>query len=140
MKISIRKKQIIDRPARHVLAYIQNLANIGDYEPKLSHVTLQTESMTYDAKGQFMGLGWQGRFAYELRPNGFHSWMIDGPLDHMQGGFAVRALDGSHSQLMHYEEYDLPWWLFVCVPVVKLYLNFSLQKELNTIKEKLCSH
>jgi hypothetical protein len=135
----IRDEVLVEAPPEQALAVIKDLNCLAQYEPKVDSLRV-TQKMrtggTYTARGRFAGLPWQGRFSYEMRPHGFHSEMIAGPPGvRVSGGFVVCSDMPDLSHVIHYEHYQLSWWLWPFVLPLRLYLKQAIKNELHVVAQ-----
>ena len=74
---------------------------------------------------------WHGEFAYELNEGGFHSRTAGVPPEEatVEGGFVVAPIAGGCT-VIHYEQYVLAPWLRPIKPVVRMYLRWTMRREL----------
>ena len=96
---------------------------------------------SYDVRGRFAGVPWQGRFDYELNPAGFHSRDADVPREDatVEGGFVVAPLGADQCTVIHYEQYVLARWLAPLRLLVKAYLHRSMRRELRDLRRLVVS-
>ena len=138
-EVVITENIFIDVPLEQALAVIQDLNWLARYEPKVDYVCVTPKAKTggtYTARGRFAGLPWQGRFSYKIRPQGFHSEMISGPPGvQVSGGFVVRSEAQYRCRVMHYERYQLSWWLWPLVFLLRLYLKRAMKNELCAVEQ-----
>ncbi|MCW5968655.1 MAG: hypothetical protein KIT57_09085 [Blastocatellales bacterium] len=125
---------LVDALPKHAVAVIKDLKWLAHYEPKVDSVRIEPKTQmcgSYTACGRFAGLPWRGSFSYEMRPHGFHSKMISGPWGvQVSGGFVVRSNEQCRCRVIHYERYQLSWWLWPLVFLLRLYLKRAMKDEL----------
>jgi hypothetical protein len=126
-------------PPDTVLPAIWEIENIEHCEVKADRVEVHPDtsrSGTYDVRGRFAGVPWQGRFQYELDARGFHSRTADVPRRDakVEGGFVVSPLGEAGSTVIHYEQYVLARWLRPFAWVVRAYLHWSMHRELRVLR------
>ena len=92
-------------------------------------------SGTYKVRGRFAGVPWRGEFAYVLNDAGFHSRNAGIPAEEatIEGGFVVTPLAGGCT-VIHYEQYLLARWLVPLKQLVRLYLRWSMSRELRDLE------
>lgn len=141
IRISVIDQIEIRVTADQAKAFLLNISNISEYEPKVKSVqaTSQTPSTgTYISHGKFLGLSWSGKFTYETNDHGFHSEMVEGTLaNKMHGGFIIRSNQDNTCLIKHYESYSLPNWTLFIYPILKRYLRVEMNKELLNISRLL---
>ena len=95
--VSVVGYKLLNCSVEEALAFVQNLKQIAEYEPKINKSQVTTTSATqgtYSTQGFFSCVPWRGRFEYTLHQHGFHSHMVGGWLaNNMQGGFVVLPYD-----------------------------------------------
>lgn len=135
--VVIKDTILIDALPERALAVIKDLNWLAHYEPKVDSVHVKATTPaggTYTARGRFAGLPWRGRFSYEIRPHGFHSEMTSGPSGvQVSGGFVVRSHEQYCCRVMHYECYQVSWWLWPLVFLLRLYLIRAMKNELHAV-------
>jgi hypothetical protein len=125
------------------VAAIWEIKNIERTEVKADVVAVSPESSangTYWVRGRFAGVPWRGEFAYFLNDAGFHSRNADRPADEatIEGGFVVTPLaDGC--TVIHYEQYVLARWLAPLKHVIRLYLRWSMSRELRDLERLIAA-
>jgi hypothetical protein len=120
------------------VAAIWEIKNIEVTEVKADTVVVSPEtsrSGTYRVRGRFAGVPWRGKFAYALNDAGFHSRNAGMPAEYatIEGGFVVTPLAGGCT-VIHYEQYVLPRWLAPLKHVLRLYLRWSMARELRDLE------
>lgn len=137
----VKDRIVVPCPAEQARSFLQDIAMIEKYEPKLSRAEVHPSGETrgtYETHGYFAGLPWQGKFSYELTPAGFFSEMLEGPVQGLQvsGGFEVAALGPSLCLVTHHEKYALRAWYLILplLPAIKAYLTMAIHKELQDLK------
>lgn len=118
-----------------VLPAVWEIKNIERCEVKADLVDVTKESDTrgsYKVRGRFAGLPWRGEFFYELNPKGFHSTNAFHPQKGytIEGGFVVEPVSDDRCLVIHYEQYRLPLWFWPLRAPIRLYLKWSMRKEL----------
>jgi hypothetical protein len=120
------------------VAAIREIKNIERTEVKADAVVVSPDtssSGTYKVRGRFAGVPWRGEFAYFLNDAGFHSRNAGIPAEEatIEGGFVVTPLaDGC--TVIHYEQYLLARWLAPLKHLVRLYLRWSMSRELRDLE------
>jgi hypothetical protein len=124
-------------PKEDAVAAIREIKNIERTEVKADAVVVSPESPssgTYKVRGRFARVPWRGEFAYSLNDAGFHSRNAGMPAEDatIEGGFVVTPLaDGC--TVIHYEQYVLTPWLVPLKHVLRLYLRWSMARELHDL-------
>lgn len=126
------------------VAAIQDIKNIEMTEVKADAVTVSPETPergTYRVRGHFAGFPWRGHFAYALNDGGFHSRNAGVPPERatIEGGFAVTPL-ASGCTVIHYEQYVLSRWLVPLRPAIRVYLRWSMARELRDLEELIAAN
>jgi hypothetical protein len=130
-------------PREDAVAAIWEIKNIERTEVKADAVAVSAESSskgTYRVRGRFAGVPWRGEFAYLLNDAGFHSRNADRPADEatIEGGFVVTPLaDGC--TVIHYEQYVLAQWLVPLKHLIRLYLRWSMARELRDLERLIAT-
>ena len=124
-------------PKEDAVAAIWEIKNIERTEVKADAVVVSPDTSstgTYRVRGRFAGVPWRGEFAYFLNDAGFHSRNADKPPEEatIEGGFVVTPLaDGC--TVIHYEQYVLAPWLVPLKHVIRMYLRWSMSRELRDL-------
>jgi hypothetical protein len=126
-------------PREATLQAIWEIKNIELTEVKADAVNVDPETPTtgtYRVRGRFAGVPWHGEFAYELNEGGFHSRTAGVPPEQatVEGGFVVTPIAGGCT-VIHYEQYVLAPWLRPIKPVVRMYLRWTMRRELRDFEE-----
>ena len=130
-------------PKEEAVAAIWEIKNIERTEVKADAVAVSPESSSkgaYRVRGRFAGVPWRGEFAYFLNDAGFHSRNADRPADEatIEGGFVVTPLaDGC--TVIHYEQYVLARWLVPLKHIIRLYLRWSMARELRDLERLIAT-
>jgi hypothetical protein len=125
------------------VAAIWEIKNIERTEVKADVVAVSPESSsngTSRVRGRVAGVPWRGEFAYFLNDAGFHSRNADRPADEatIEGGFVVTPLaDGC--TVIHYEQYVLARWLVPLKHLIRLYLRWSMSRELRDLERLIAA-
>lgn len=125
------------------VAAIQDIKNIEHTEVKADEVVVSPDTPThgtYRVRGRFAGVPWRGQFAYSLNPGGFHSRNAGVPPEQatIEGGFVVTPVaDGC--TVIHYEQYVLAAWLLPLRHAIRLYLRWSMGRELRDLERLIAS-
>jgi hypothetical protein len=120
------------------VAAIRDIKNIERTEVKADAVVVSPETPergTYRVRGRFACLPWQGQFDYVLHDGGFHSRNADVPPEQatIEGGFVVTPL-AVGCTVIHYEQYVLPRWLVPLRHAIRVYLRWSMARELRDLE------
>lgn len=120
------------------IAAIRDIKNIERTEVKADAVVVSPETSergTYRVRGRFAGVPWRGQFAYFLHAGGFHSRNAGVPPERatIEGGFVVTPL-ASGCTVIHYEQYVLARWLHPLRHAIRLYLRWSMGRELRDLE------
>lgn len=121
------------------LAMIWEIKNIEKTEVKADEVQVFKQSETrgtYKVRGHFAGTPWHNEFIYELNEQGFHSFEAHPPAagPRIKGGFVVISTGEQICTILHYEQYILPMWGIPFKPLVRVFLQWSMKKELRDLK------
>ena len=120
------------------VAAIRDIKNIERTEVKADAVVVSPETPergTYRVRGRFAGFPWRGYFAYVLHDGGFHSRNAGVAPEQatIEGGFVVTPL-ASGCTVIHYEQYVLAPWLRPLRHAIRLYLRWSMNRELRDLE------
>jgi hypothetical protein len=120
------------------VAAIREIKNIERTDVKADAVVVSPQtpsSGTYKVRGRFAGVPWRGEFEYVLNDAGFHSRNAGIPAEEatIEGGFVVTPLAGGCT-VIHYEQYMLVGWLVPLKHLVRLYLRWSMARELRELE------
>jgi len=130
-------------PKREAVAAIWEIKNIERTEVKADAVVVSPETPdrgTYRVRGRFGGVPWRGEFVYFLNESGFHSRNAGVPPEDatIEGGFVVTPIaDGC--TVIHYEQYVLVRPLLPLKHVIRLYLRWSMARELRDLEQLIRS-
>lgn len=134
--LTVNRRILISAPHESVRTYLSDLNEIARYEPKVDAITVSPAGGTAEASGRFLGLPWRGSFQFQFMPDGgYRGVMVSGPLKRMSCRVMIRPVNGG-TMLEHDEEYDLPLFLRPLSPLVKTWLDHTLESELDLIKER----
>ena len=133
--------------------YLRDTTNLMDYEMKVLQSTVvrtypDGSGLDYRLQGYAMGiLWWRSTFSMKfLGCGGFWSQCIGGPVSYVlppgspSGGFWLRVVDETTTDVTHTEKYLLPWgtplgiWI---APLWRVWLQRSMEVEMEIIKESL---
>jgi hypothetical protein len=133
-RITVVRAREMRHPREAVVAATWDIKGIERTEVKAQAVEVEPSTATegtYQVRGRFAGIPWRGRFAYELNPAGFHSRSAGVRADDatIEGGFVVTPLAGGCT-VIHYEQYVLTLWLRPLAPLIRLYLRWTMRREL----------
>ena len=125
-------------PREDAVVAIRNIKNIERTEVKADAVVVSPDTPTrgtYRVRGRFAGVPWRGHFAYVLHDAGFHSRTAGVPPEQatIEGGFVVTPL-ASGCTVIHYEQYVLAAWLRPLRHAIRLYLRWSMARELRDLE------
>ena len=130
-------------PKREAVAAIWEIKNIERTEVKADAVVVSPETRdrgTYRVRGRFGGVPWRGEFAYFLNESGFHSRNAGVPPEDatIEGGFVVTPIaDGC--TVIHYEQYVLARPLTPLRHLIRLYLRWSMSRELRDLERLIAT-
>jgi hypothetical protein len=130
-------------PKRQAVAAIRDIKNIERTEVKADAVVVSPETPdrgTYRVRGRFGGVPWRGQFVYFLNDSGFHSRNAGVPPEEatIEGGFVVTPIaDGC--TVIHYEQYVLARSLVPLKHVIRLYLRWSMSRELRDLEQLIAT-
>lgn len=137
MEVLVKRKVSVNHPANEALSFLQNVATLEWYEPKVDSITvnrISPESGEYSIKGHFAGLPWKGVFSYTLHRRGFRSEMTKAPRGvRLNGGFVVKTELPESCSVTHYERYQFSSWLLPLIPLLRLYLAWSIRQEVSNV-------
>jgi hypothetical protein len=127
------------------LAMVWEIKNIEKTEVKADEVQVfkQNEKRgTYKVHGHFAGIPWRNEFVYDLHEQGFHSFEAHPPASgpRIKGGFVVIPTGEQLCTILHYEQYILPMWGIPLKPLVILFLQWSMKKELRDLKSLILEY
>lgn len=141
-KVTVTDSVQLDVPAEQALAVLWEVKNLSLYEPKVDAMRVEPETPErgiYAIQGRFAGVPWRGIFSYVLNPRGFHSELLNGPLNvRMNGGFVVTSKRSEQCLITHYERYQFSSWLALLAPLIRLYLTWAVKKELRGLAGIIC--
>jgi hypothetical protein len=125
------------------VAAIWDIKNIERTEVKADAVVVSPESQdrgTYRVRGRFGGVPWRGEFVYFLNDSGFHSRNAGVPPEKatIEGGFVVTPIAGGCT-VIHYEQYVLARPLVPLKHVIRLYLRWSMSRELRDLERLIAT-
>jgi len=132
----------VDVSPQIATAWVQEIANIALTEVKADVVEVHPDgdgAGTYEVRGRFAGVPWQGVFRYVLRPDGFHSVQAVRQRMHPQvsGGFTVVGTGDSGCVVVHYEQYLLRGLARVLRLPFAWYIRRSMRRELDDLAHLL---
>ena len=123
------------------LGFLWDLNNLAKYEPKVTsaRATAVTEKTgTYSVRGFFAGMPWTGRFDFTLNERGFTSESTKLPFGFKaSGGFVVQQQSKKRCLISHHEEYELPRLLSPLAPLLKIYLEAAIRREMRNVRRQL---
>ncbi len=134
--LNVNRRILISAPYESVRTYLSDLKEIAHYEPKVDAISLSPAGESAEASGRFFGIPWRGTFRFDFAPDGgYHGVMLTGPLRKMECRVMIRPVNGG-TMLEHEEGYELPLLLRPLSPVVRRWLDHTLESELDAIKER----
>ena len=134
--LNVNRRILISAPYESVRSYLRDLGEIARYEPKVDSIAVSAEGESAEASGRFFGMPWHGTFRFDFEPDGgYRGVMLSGPLKRMECRMLLRPVNGG-TMLEHDEEYELPFFLRPLQPVVRRWLDHTLETELDVIKER----
>ncbi|MBI4060419.1 MAG: SRPBCC family protein [Elusimicrobia bacterium] len=134
--LNVNRRILISAPYESVRAYLRDLGEIARYEPKVDSIAVSPAGESAEASGRFFGMPWRGTFRFEFAPDGgYRGVMLSGPLKRMECRVLLRPVNGG-TILDHAEEYELPFFLKPFRPLVRRWLDQTLEAELDVIKER----
>lgn len=132
--LSVSRRILVSAPRESVQKYLSDLREIAKYEPKVDAIELGDESEAA-ASGRFLGLPWRGTFRFErTKDGGYRGVMVSGPLRRMECRVVLRPVIGG-TLVEHDEAYDFPFFLKPLKPLMRRWLDQTLESELDFIKE-----
>lgn len=132
--LSVSRKILVSAPRDSVQKYLSDLREIAKYEPKVDAIEFASEGEA-QASGRFLGLPWRGTFRFEMtRDGGYRGVMVNGPLRKMECRVLLRPVAGG-TLVEHDEAYDLPFLMRPLKPLIRRWLDHTLESELDVIKE-----
>lgn len=125
-------------PREAAVEALWRIQDIERTEVKADRVWVEPQDAmtgTYRVRGHFAGVPWENRFAYELNDGGFHSRNVGVPPERatIEGGFVVTPLAGGCT-VIHYEQYVVPTKLALLTPLIRIYLRWSMRRELRDLE------
>ena len=133
--LAANRRILISAPYESVRRYLSDLRSIAHYEPKVDSIRINPAGEAA-AAGRFFGMRWDATFRFEFgRDGGYRGVMVSGPLKHVEYRIMLRPVNGG-TMLEHDEEYELPLFLRPLQPMVRRWLNHTLETELDVIKER----
>lgn len=133
--MNVNRRILISAPYESVREYLSDLKEIAHYEPKVDSISLSPAGGA-EASGRFFGMPWRGTFSFEFAPDGgYRGVMLSGPLKRMECRVLIRPVNGG-TLLEHDEEYELPFFMRPLRPLVRRWLDHTLETELDVIKER----
>lgn len=133
--LSVSRKILVSAPRESVKKYLSDLREIAKYEAKVDAIDVAPEGTEASASGRFLGLPWHGTFRFEMtQDGGYRGVMVQGPLRAMESRIVLRPVIGG-TLIEHDETYDLPFFMRPLRPLVKRWLDHTLESELDVIKE-----
>jgi len=134
--LNVNRRILISAPYESVRTYLQDLGEIAHYEPKVDSIAVSPAGESVEASGRFFGMPWSGTFRFDFAPDGgYRGVMLSGPLKRMECRMQIRPVNGG-TMLEHHEDYELPLFLSPLRPLVRRWLDHTLETELDVIKER----
>jgi hypothetical protein len=132
---TVTRRILISAPRGSVQKYLSDLREIARYEPKVDAIEMEAEPDSVRASGRFFGLPWHGTFRFAMMSDGgYRGVMTQGPLRSMECRVALRPVIGG-TLVVHDETYDLPYLLRPLSPLIRRWLDHTLESELDAVKE-----
>jgi len=135
--LSVSRRVLVSAPRESVQRYLSDLREIARYEPKVDVIAISPapEGAQAAASGRFLGLPWSGHFRFQMTEDGgYRGVMVEGPLRRMECRVCLRSVVGG-TVVEHDESYDLPFVLRPLKPLLRRWLDRTLETELDVIKE-----
>jgi hypothetical protein len=135
--LSVTRRILVSAPRDSVQKYLSDFREIAKYEPKVDSIQIaeSSEPAEASATGRFLGLPWRGTFRFErTKDGGYRGVMLSGPLRRMECRIVLRPVIGG-TLIERDEAYDLPFFLKPLKPIVRRWLDHTLENELDFIKE-----
>jgi hypothetical protein len=133
--LTVTRRILVSAPRDSVKKYLSDLREIARYEPKVDAIDAGAEPDSVQASGRFFGLPWHGSFRFEMtNDGGYRGVMVQGPLRSMECRFSLRPVIGG-TLVVHDEVYDLPFVLRPLSPLIRRWLDHTLESELDAVKE-----
>ena len=135
--LTVSRRILVSAPRDSVQQYLSDLREIPKYEPKVDAIEVAEapEGVEAAASGRFLGLPWRGTFRVErTKDGGYRGVMVQGPLRRMESTIVLRPVIGG-TLIEHDELYDFPFFLRPLKPLVRRWLDHTLEHELDSIKE-----
>lgn len=134
--LNVNRRILISAPYESVRTYLRDLGEIAHYEPKVDAIEISPAGESAQASGRFFGMPWSGTFRFDFAPDGgYRGVMTTGPLKKMECRVQIRPVNGG-TMLEHNEDYELPFFLSPIRPLVRRWLDHTLETELDAIKER----
>lgn len=132
--LSVSRRILVSAPRESVQRYLSDLKQIAKYEPKVDSIEL-ADGSDATASGRFLGMPWRGTFRFEMtRDGGYRGMMVAGPLSRMECRVILRPVVGG-TLVERDEAYDLPFLMRPLKPLIRRWLDHTLETELDFIKE-----
>ena len=135
--LSVTRRILVSAPRDSVQKYLRDLREIAKYETKVDAIEVSEADSSSEAaaSGRFLGLPWRGKFRFEYtKDGGYRGVMVSGPLKRMECRVILRPVIGG-TLVEHDEAYDLPFFLKPLKPILRRWLDRTLESELDIIKE-----
>ena len=135
--LNVTRRILVSAPRDSVQKYLRDLREIAKYEPKVDSIEVSQADEESEAavSGRFLGLPWSGTFRFEhTKDGGYRGVMVSGPLRKMECRVILRPVVGG-TLVEHDEAYDIPFFLKPLKPLLRRWLDRTLESELDVIKE-----
>jgi len=135
--LTVTRTILISAPRESVRRYLSDLREIAKYDGKVDAIDVSAtdEAAQAAASGRFLGLPWRGKFEFvRTKDGGYRGVMVHGPLRRMESRVALRPVAGG-TLVEHNEVYDLPFLLRPLQPLLRRWLDHTMESELDVIKE-----
>lgn len=135
--LTVTRRILVSAPRDSVQRYLSDLQEIAKYEPKVDVIEVSgaEQGSSASATGRFLGLPWRGTFRFEMtQDGGYRGVMVSGPLRRMECRMILRPVIGG-TLVEHEEAYEFPLLMRPLKPLVRRWLDATLDNELGLIKE-----
>ncbi len=135
--IIVTRRILVSAPRDSVRAYLSDLKALPSYDPKIAaiEVTEASDGLWAETSGRFMGLPWRGTIRFQLtKDGGYRGVLVQGPLKSAESWMSVRPVVGG-TVVEHGETYELPLLLRPLSPLVRRWVDQSMDLQLGLVKE-----